>query len=189
VPAVTASLAEQLDLTRLRSEPGLVVYENRAWAPARASTTRDVPSGAVPPLPTAVRTDLSRARPVGDGIIPPGTVLLAEAYDTGWSATGDERTLEHLRAFGWVNAWRHPDVSTVAFVHDGQGVRYAAIAGELVLWIAVLAWWARGRGRRRATRADMRRERLERAPRSWDFAREGELAGYDDLDGFWDDQQ
>jgi hypothetical protein len=190
VPAVTASLAEQLDLTRLRSEPGLLIYENRAWAPARASTTRDVPSGEVSPLLSAVRTDLSRARSVGDRLIPPGTVLLAEAYDDGWSATGNERTLAHVRAFGWVNGWQHPDVSTVAFAHDGQGVRYAAIAGELVLWIAVLVWWARGRGRQRAAqRADMRRERLERAPRSQDFALDGELAGYDDLDGFWESDE
>jgi hypothetical protein len=34
----------------------------------------------------------------------------------------------------------------------------------------------------------MRRERLERAPRAADYAYDGELAGYDDLDGFWDEQ-
>jgi len=187
VPAVTAALAGQLDLTRLRGEPGLLIYENRAWAPARALTTNDVPSGAVAPLPSAVRTDLARARPVGDRPVPPGTLLLAEAFDDGWSAEAGGRSLVHERAFGWVNAWRHPGVSNVAFVHDGQGVRYAAIAGELLLWIAVIAWWARGRGRRRAVEhTSPRPPRVERAPRPTDFALEGELAGFDDLDGFWE---
>jgi hypothetical protein len=186
---VTVALTDQLDLTRLRSEPGLLIFENRAWGPARALTTVDVPSGAVAPLLSAVRTDLSRARPVGDAPIPPGTVLLSEAYDDGWSATGDGRTLVHERAFGWVNGWQHESLSAVALVHDGQGIRYAAILGELVLWIAVLVWWARGRGRERAVqRARVRRERLQQAPRSTDFVLDGELAGYDDLDGFWDDR-
>ncbi|HEY8217174.1 MAG TPA: hypothetical protein VIH82_08570, partial [Acidimicrobiia bacterium] len=187
VPAVTAALAGQLDLTQLRGEPGLLIYENRAWAPARALTTSDVPSGSVAPLRSAVRTDLARARPVGDKPVAPGTLLLAEAYDGGWTADGGGRTLAHLRAFGWVNGWQHPNLSTVQFAHDGQGARYAALAGELILWLAVIAWWSRGRARARATqREHVRRERVERAPRATDFALDGELAGFDDLDGFWD---
>jgi len=186
VPSVTNALAGQLDLTRLRSEPGLVVYENTSWAPARALTEREVPSGDVAPLPSAARTDLSAAVPVGDAPVPAGTALLSEAFDEGWAAAGGGKSLPHARAFGWVNGWEHPGESEISFAHDGQGRTYALLAGELALWIVAIAWWWRGRGRDRTARlAHARQQRLERAARAEDFAREGEMAGFDDLDGFW----
>jgi hypothetical protein len=186
VPSVTGALAGQLDLTRLRGEPGLVIYENRSWAPARALVERTVPSGDLPPLPSAVRTDIAGAQRIGDAPVPAGTALLSEAFDDGWSAESGGNALAHDRAFGWVNGWEHPDESAVSFAHDGQGQRYALLGGELILWIIAIVWWCRGRGRARAARlAEIRRQRLERAPRATDFSREGELAGFDDLDGFW----
>ena len=81
--------------------------------------------------------------------MPAGTALLAEAFDSGWSATGGGRTLAHERAFGWVNGWEHPGASSVAFAHDGQGRRYALLAGELVLWLIAALWWCRGRSQAR----------------------------------------
>jgi hypothetical protein len=189
VPSVTAALAGQLDLARLRGEPGLVIYQNEAWAPARATTKVDVPTGAVAPLPSAASTDLVGAAPLGDGPAPAGTVLLAEALDGGWSATGEAGTLDHTAAFGWVNGWDHPTRGTVAIAHDGQGQRYLLLGIELLVWLAALVWWTRGRGQERSARvAQARQERLERAPRPSDFSLEGEMAGLDDLDGFWDEQ-
>jgi GT2 family glycosyltransferase len=187
-PAVTGALADQLDLSRLRSEPGLVIYENLSWGPAQALAAQKIPVGDVAPLPSAVRTDLSDAVPIGDRAVPSGTALLAEAFDTGWSATGGGRPLAHERAFGWVNGWEHPGSGTVSFTHDGQGRRYALLAGELLLWLVAALWWFRGRSQARVTRREAaRRKRLERAARPTDFTREGELAGFDDLDGFWDE--
>jgi hypothetical protein len=187
MPEVRAALAAQLDLARLRSEPGLVVYENQSWAPARALTEREVPGGDVEPLSSAARTDLVGAVPVGDAPVPEGTALLAEAFDEGWSADGQGTALTHQRAFGWVNGFVHPDTGAVTFSHDGQGRRYALLAGELVLWVVALVWWSRGRGRARAARrAELRRERLQRAASSNDFVHEGEQVGFDDLEGFWD---
>lgn len=187
VPSVTTALAGQLDLARLRSEAGLVIYKNESWAPARATTTVDVPTGAVAPLPSAATTDLVGAELLGDEPVPAGTALLAEAFDDGWSATGDRRALEHGAAFGWVNAWEHPDEATVAISHDGQGRRYLLLGVELVAWIVALVWWTRGRGRERGARLErLRQERLRAAPRPSDFVRESELGGLDDLDGFWD---
>jgi GT2 family glycosyltransferase len=186
VPSIARALDGQLDLTRLRGEPGLAIYENSSWAPARALTEQAVPGGVVATLPSAVRTDLSGARSIGDAPVAAGTALLAEAFDRGWSAQGGAKRLVHQRSFGWVNGWAHPTPSTVAFSHDGQDRTYVLLAGELVLWLVALVWWARGRSReRRARLARARQERLERASRSSDFTREGELAGFDDLDGFW----
>jgi GT2 family glycosyltransferase len=189
VPSVTAAFAGQLDLARLPSEPGLVIYQNESWAPARATTKQDVPTGDVATLPSAASTDLTGATPLGGAPAPAGTALLAEAFDDGWSATGDGRELAHGSAFGWVSAWEHPEQGTVAISHDGQGARYLLLGAELLVWIVALVWWMRGRGRERAARvAALRQERLERAPRPSDFAIDGELAGFDDLDGFWDEQ-
>ncbi|MEX2256673.1 MAG: glycosyltransferase family 2 protein [Acidimicrobiia bacterium] len=187
VPSVRTALGSQLDLTRLRSEPGLLVYENQAWAPARALTAREVPNGDVRPLPSAVRTDLSDATPIGDAPAPAGTALLAEAYDAGWTAASNGTTLTHQRAFGWVNGWTNPNQGTVVFAHDGQGMRYALLGGELILWIVAIVWWLRGRNRERAARlAQARRARLERAAVPADFALQADEAGFSELDGFWD---
>jgi hypothetical protein len=121
--------------------------------------------------------------------VPEGTALLAEAFDRGWTATGGGRALEHRAAFAWVNAWDHPDETTVAISHDGQGRRYLLLGVELVAWIVALVWWTRGRGRERAARVErLRQERLQAAPRPSDFLRESELGGLDDLDGFWEEQ-
>lgn len=171
-----ASLAEQLDLARLRSEPGLVLYENRSWAPARAvmagARADSVPTGAVDPLSSAARTDLVAAEPISaDEPVPGGTVLLAEAFDDGWHATGAGRELTHTRGFGYANAWVNPRSDPVTIGHDGQGVRLALLGGEAVLWLVALVWWSRGRRRERAERiAVAGPARREMAPRPADFS-------------------
>ncbi len=186
VPAVTTALAEQLDLAQLRSESGLVVYENQSWAPARAVVTGPkagaVPKGPVDPLHSAARTDLIGAKPVGgDGPVPAGTVLLADAFADGWHAEGPNGPLPHSAGFGYVNSWASPSSGTLSITHDGQGVRYALLAGELVLWLLAIAWWSRGRLRDRSERAAVvRHERLERPPRRDDLT----ALAFDD-DDFW----
>ncbi len=187
VPAVTAALAEQLDLAQLRSEPGLVVYENLSWAPASAVVTgaaaERVPTGVVDPLRSAARTNLVGAKPVGgDARVPPGTILLADAFGDGWNAEGPDGVLPHAAGFGYVNSWTNPSAGAVAITHDGQGLRYALLAGEIVLWLVALVWWSRGRLRDRSERAAVvRRERLDRAQRRTDF---GALT-FEDDDDFW----
>jgi len=186
VPAVTGALAEQLDLARLRSERGLVVYENQSWAPARAVVTgRDaetVPTGAVDPLRSAARTDLVGAKPVGgDAPVPAGAVLLADAFSDGWHAEGSNAALPHDAAFGYLNSWVNPRVGAVSITHDGQGLRYALLAGEVILWLVALAWWSRGRRRDRNERDTVGRgQRIERHPRRSEVS---DLA-FDD-DDFW----
>jgi GT2 family glycosyltransferase len=186
VPSITGALAEQLDLARLRSESGLVVYENQSWAPARAVVVGPeadtVPTGVVDPLRSAARTDLVGADPTGgDASVPAGTVLLADAFDDGWQAQGRGAVLPHAAAFGYVNSWTNTGPGVVTITHDGQAKRYALLAGEVVLWLIALGWWSRGRQRVRAERsAAARRERLERQPRRDDFA----ALPFDD-DDFW----
>ena len=161
-PGVASALADQLDLARLGSPTGLVLYENQSWSPARAIVTArradDVRTDSSDPLRAAAAVDLAGTRRLDNGPTRPGTVLLAEAYDKGWSATSDGRTLTHGRAFGFTNSWELPARGVVEVAHDGQGTTYALFALEAVLWIAALVWWARGR---RAARARTRRVRAE----------------------------
>ena len=90
LPGWRRALDGQLDLARLRTASGLVLYENLAWIPIRASVGR-ADAGAVPvgprdPVRAALGTDLSGATPLASGATaPPGVVLWGEAYDSEWT--------------------------------------------------------------------------------------------------------
>ena len=162
-PGASAALASQLDLTHLRTEGGLTLYENAAWVPTESVLTkRKAPLPVEPgnPLRAMVDTPLSDARSIGDAAVPAGTVLLSEAYDDGWHADAGDSELPHRPAFDLVNQFDLERASTVRFGHDGQGRRYALIAGEVALWLVALVWW--GQGRRRAPRPRRARVRPER---------------------------
>jgi GT2 family glycosyltransferase len=156
LPGWRRALDDQLDLARLRTQPGLVLYENLAWIPLRASVTRPeaatVPLGTHAPVSAALGTDLSAASPLAQGgTAPPGVVLWAEAFDSAWKATmqtrtGDE-TLVHRRAFGWSNGYRLPTKAAVTVEFTDQWQRWAFLAVALVIWLAVAWWWWRTRVR------------------------------------------
>jgi len=186
-PGVSRALDEQLDLALLGSPPGIVVYENLSWAPARALVpeprSSEIPTGDVDPLRAAAGIDLAGARSIGDAPVPPGTALLAEAFDTGWSATGTGGTLDHQLGFGVTNAFSTTERGEVELAHDGQGRVYLLLAIELALWVAALVWWSRGR------RADARdrheQQRVERSARARrDFL--DDLAELGDDVEFWE---
>jgi hypothetical protein len=181
-PGVSGALGNQLDLARLGSEPGLVLYENLSWAPARSVVAADgatsVPIGDVDPLVSTARTDLEAAKRVGSGPVGPGTLLLAEAYDDGWSATARGKTLPHGRAFGFTNSYTLGARAEATFEHSGQSRRSGLLMLEAALWIVVVTWWFRGRTKRPKVR--VRTDRQERRERRRGFE-ELELG-----DEFWE---
>jgi len=190
LPALTASLADQLDLARLRSDVGLVLYENESWIPARAVVTGSAadavsvaPPGESPlALSTAAASDLLGADPFRSSRAPEGRILDAEAYDPGWQASGADGALEHAEAFGVVNTWSNPRSQPVAITHDGQMVRTLLGVLQLAIWVLAIVWWGLGRRRARAARVErVRRERRERAEQRTDPLA---LVGADD-DAFW----
>ena len=157
-PGLTAALGNQLDLTRLGGPSGLVIFQNQAWAPIRSVVPDDaevaVPKRSKDPLRAASGVDLSGATSIGIGKVGAGTVLFGEAYDGGWSATSNGRTLSHAPAFGVINGWKLSKDGTVSITHDGQGLRWLLVVGELLAWILVLVWWGRGRQRKPRVRAE-----------------------------------
>ena len=68
--ALRTALASQLDLARLRSEPGFVLYENLAWIPLQAAVpatqSADVPVDSPDPTRAALGVELT-TQPVGYG--------------------------------------------------------------------------------------------------------------------------
>ncbi len=191
LPAVTAALADQLDLARLRSDPGLVLYENESWYPGTAvltgSTADTVPvapaGAAAAPLSEAAAIDLLGAKAPREASFPAGRILDADAYDSGWEATGVDGALEHSEALGVVNTWSNPSAQRVAIAHEGQMLRNLVAVLQVGIWVLALVWWGMGRRRARSTRVErVRHERRERAAQHTDPIA---LLGSHD-DAFWD---
>ncbi len=170
-PGVSAALGNQLDLTRLGSEPGLVLYENLSWAPARAVLPNvddgAVPIGDVDPLESTVKTDISRSVRLGTAPLGPGTLLLAEAYDDGWTATTDGKALPHGRAFGFTNSFTLGRRVGATVEHTGESRRTGLLLLQVALWVVAVTWWLWGRSKQPKVR--VRTDREERRERRRPF--------------------
>jgi GT2 family glycosyltransferase len=159
-PALSASLPAQLDLTVSRVEPGAIVYENEAWLPGRATVPAgtDVPVDSKDPLVATTRTALPGTLPVTGPIshsdaTGPGTLLWAEAANSGWKATLDGDAASRHDAFGWTNSFDLTGTGSIDLSFSG-GARRLLVYVELLLWIgAAVVWW---RSRARIARENSR---------------------------------
>ncbi len=178
--ALRREMGEQLDLARLRTSPGLVLYENLAYAPIRASVPPPpLPVDSPSPNRAAQSTDLTGAtalRTEADV----GSVLWGEAYDSEWHASTDGAALRHERAFGWANGYVVDRRSSVTLAYEAQWVRWATLAGALVIWVLVVWRWRRTRVRRATEVRSESRTRRERR------ARPDPLAELDDESFWWE---
>jgi hypothetical protein len=167
-PTLRRALAGQLDLAHLRSDAGLVLYENLAWIPLRGVVTgpaaADVPVGDVAPVPAALGADVSGSAEAATGTVEPGLVLWGEAFDTSWDASANGKTLVQRETFGWSNGFTLPRRGDVSITFSEQWVRWAMLAISFVVWIIVAAWWWRTRAPRRPV-VEATSERRERRRR------------------------
>jgi len=180
--ALRTALAGQLDLARLRSEPGFVLYENLAWIPLQAvvpaEQAADLPIGSADPTRAALGVELA-AEPAGSEPVPPGTVLWAEAFDSHWQGTSAGTELRHVESFGWANGYRNPKTGTVDLEFTDQWQRWALLGGSLVIWLFLIWRWRRTRVRR------PRREQSAATARRERRAKPDPLAEVLDEDAFW----
>jgi hypothetical protein len=179
--ALRRAMAQQLDLARLRSSRGLVLYENVAYAPIRAAVSPPaLPVDSRRPNRAALTTDLTRAVPLPSGsATSAGTAFWGEAYDSEWKATGDGDALRHQQSFGWANGFVVDRRATVSIAYEAQWMRWAMLGGALVIWVFVVWRWRRTRVRRDpSTRTPANRARRERATKP------DPLAELDD-EAFW----
>jgi hypothetical protein len=159
---IASGLDDQTDLLRLGTDPGIVLYENAAWAPTRAlvaeDSAADLPLDSRDPLRAALRTDLAGADAISGAVTDssptgPGTVLWSEAFDDQWDARARGETLDHVEPFGITNGYVLPERASVSITYEGQMRRYIELAVQAALWVVLVAawWYARGyeRGWRR----------------------------------------
>ena len=111
--AVEQALSTQLDLRRLPSDPGALVYENTAWLPRRSVVVGDVPEGGdmatVVGTPTPVGlpalTDrIGAARQRGE-LLGPGEVYAADRDAGNWTLEVDGRSMDWRPAYGWARLY------------------------------------------------------------------------------------
>lgn len=148
---VAATLAQQLDLRGIDVDPALTMYENDAWVPERAvlaaAEGADVAAALDSPEPfdATVDLDLSPSIPVLPagpsatrfrGDVPAGTVYLAETASERWQLEAGGEVAERATAFGWANAFAVDQPGEAVLHYRTSPVRWLAIAGQALLWLA-----------------------------------------------------
>lgn len=170
-PQLKRGLADQLDLSRLESEGGLVLYENDAWAPTpsvlQGAAIGALHPDAADPSRAALRGDLGGARPVQpDEKTRAGAVLLSESYSSDWAANSGGRSLEHVDAFGWANGFQQRTAGSIGFRYTAQWQRDLVALAQVLVWLALAVFWLKGTaaGRRWSASRSAGRESLAAAP-------------------------
>lgn len=136
-PALLTRLAEQLDLVRVPTRPGVTVYQNQAWVPivatfevgTLAGLEPDTLTGAYLPALTE-RTTLRSYQ----GDTAPADLYAALGADTGWSLQVDGQAVP-ADSFGWAS--RYP-VATSGNARLG----YTNATGPMLTTIAQAIGWA-----------------------------------------------
>ncbi|MGI8685797.1 MAG: hypothetical protein ACR2MO_12055, partial [Acidimicrobiales bacterium] len=150
-----------LDLKKLQGDASLLVYENAAWAPARAKVAAEVLAtdvgaglGALrsleltgsPPVLPAERTPTRFSGPLEAG----DNVLLSEASSPRWQLRAGGEAAPRKEAFGWANSFTAPASGNATLHYRTSVLRYGAIAVQVALWAIATRLLVIGRRRRSA---------------------------------------
>lgn len=159
-------LRQQLDLAEIPLREGVTVYENTAWAPFRSV----LPEGDSPrnDYSLAVGEDLDGASPAltedvgavgARGRVPEsGQVSLGTTADEGWKLTVDGVPATRSTVWGWSQAFTTEREGPARLGYDTPLGRRAAMAGQVLLWVVVLA--VRRRSRTNERRREMAESRI-----------------------------
>ena len=167
-PDLELALRSQLDLKQVESDPAVLVYENVAWVPARAS----LPVAAAPALADAgaeaARTaELAGSPPVLTRTTGPAAykgpldagslVYVAESGSSRWQLKVNGHSVVRQPAFGWASSYQlqGAGAGSGSLVFATPFTRYAAILVELVLWALAVREVVRQRRRRRRVEVDI----------------------------------
>jgi GT2 family glycosyltransferase len=156
-PNIVASLSNQLDLAVVQSDPGLLLYENRAFAPGRTvvASSTDVSAPGGDSTEAAMRTELSGGAvvsgPLDASHVPrAGAFLFGDAFSARWKLQRAGRTVAHTPAFAWSNAFPGVQPGTFDLHYDGGPARPLWITLEVIAWVGLLVAWVVLRRRDRA---------------------------------------
>jgi len=151
VDALIDVLDGQLDLEQVAVDDALALYRNVAFAPLRAT---GIDPGALEETSVAAmqHVDLSAAEPAlvesgGDGrtargpVTPGDTVVQASSASGRWILEVDGHRAERTDAYGWADAFAVPEGSGPAeavLAYRTPASRYALVAAQVAVWLAVL---------------------------------------------------
>jgi GT2 family glycosyltransferase len=159
--ALTAMLAQQLDLEEIPVADGLLVYRNTAAPSARSVLPeRD---GDRTRFTDAVSDELSGADPALEeesgavgaaGEVPaPGDVLVSQSADPNWQLRVDGVPLARRRDYGWTNVFTANRAGQATLTYQTPFFHHLVSAGQIALWVAVLVARRRIRRRERAEKS------------------------------------
>jgi GT2 family glycosyltransferase len=152
--ALISGLALQTDLQLVDvGDPNYTVYDNSAWAPARAVLS---PAAVAAAGSTATRPlqqlDLSTSQPVltgrtpyPQGSVPAGsTVYVASTRSGAWRLRAGSASVTPQPAFGWAMSFAVPGTGAASVTASlGYRAPFWTRAGQILviaLWVAVLLW-------------------------------------------------
>jgi hypothetical protein len=142
VPAqLSRALVSQIDLRLLPSDPGIAIYENASWGPARQA----LPDRLAGPIPETLGggVDVRGATPVlrgggpfdFTGTVPSNaTVLLAETPSPRWQLSVAGDSVRPQKAYGVANAYRVATGGHATLRFQTPVLRYGAILLQVALW-------------------------------------------------------
>ena len=150
------ALSQQLDLEKVPVAEGITVYRNLAWVPSRAllpdreGDRTDWTEAAGDDLRGAEPALIDPDGPVGAiGEVPgTGEVLVASSSDERWQLRVDGVPLARSEAYGWANLFDATRAGDGTLRYDTSLQHRLGDAGQVALWILVLAAWRRLRRRR-----------------------------------------
>lgn len=151
-----AMLEGQLDLDGVTVNPGVRVYRNAAWGPIRAQLpagTEIGPGGGTPisrmvpqlsGAPVAL-PDGSGPTDRQGGLDGASTVYVGQAGGDRWSLKVDGADVARRDALGWSSTFAVESGGDASLSFDTPATRYAALAGQLVLWVLAIGYLLRVR--------------------------------------------
>jgi hypothetical protein len=166
VPVITpgsllAGLQLQTDLQVVNADADYTVYQNAAWAPARAVLPAAAVTAAAATGPAAARqlqqTDLTGAAPLAGHSVPgASTVYVAGTRESGWRLRVGSTSLAAQPAFNWALRFTPPAAVSgpVRIEPPSAGGLHGVQVAEIFLWLAAIA----------VAGLDLRRRRLEHPP-------------------------
>ena len=151
VPAgLLDALGDQLDLAEQYSPPNFVVYENRAWIPARSMlTAAGAQASTTAGAEALAQSDISGATPIMNGVdhlqvgraeVPVGTLHVSVPFDRGWQLRVDGQEVVGRQAFGSTLAFDIQTAGTATLTYQtASSVRLMLLAQALGWAVVALA--------------------------------------------------
>ena len=146
-PVVLATLASQLDLRKIASDPSVVVYENIAWRSVRAAVTEVDPNlllvtdvGVLASSDQGVSIPVFRTRErstLYSGAVDAGTIVVALAEPHMWRVEVNGVRVPSQVGYGWSAVYDVGVAGEAELIFTPDPDRWALLLAQWVAWVLV----------------------------------------------------